>query len=184
MMAKSASIPQDVAVDEVKPDLKAQLAEYVAQQPASRQALHKWMSWLTIVSLAIPAGLFIRAIYLSVVWKQIDARRIPVAWLTFVASATLPFFLTGLHAVLLRAFPPLPQIGSKFVTGRDAVWSGAGMMVVLLVVGAFWGFVAYAVWTFDLDMLEPLMRVLGIVIGVGAAISVAFSLLRQIRRSR
>jgi hypothetical protein len=199
-MNKSVSLQQDVAVDEVKPDVKAQRAAYLAQLPASKQALHRWMNRLTIASIAVPIGFFVRALVLSITGRQIgpssiDASsigvspppggiRIAVAWLVFVASGTIPLMFVGLHAVLLRAFPPNNAFSdSKFVTGSDAVWTGAGMVGVVLVAGAFWGFVAYTVWTVNVAVLEPLMRIMGALIGVGIAVAVVLKLVQQIRRA-
>jgi hypothetical protein len=193
-MNKSVSLQQDVAVDEVKPDVKAERAAYVAQLPESKQALHRWMNRLTIASIAVPVGFFVRALVLSIAGRQAGASstgvslppggsRIAVAWLVFVASATVPLIFVGLHAVLLRAFPPNSALSiSRFVTGKDAVWSGVGMMGVLLLVGAFWGAIAYVVWTANLALLEPMLYALGVVIGVGAVFAVLSSLYQQFRR--
>jgi hypothetical protein len=182
-MTDRASIQQDVVVDDSK-RIEAQLAEYLAGQPASRQALHKWMSWLTIASVAVPVGLFFRALYLSIIWKRIDPIRIPIAWLIFVVSGTLPFILTGLHAVLLRAFPPIgvAMRGQKFVTGSSAVWMGAGLAVVMLLVAAFWAYFGYVVWTVNMAMLEVMVNIVANVFGVGAVIAVLYSLYQKFRR--
>jgi hypothetical protein len=182
-MADQASIQQDVVVDDGK-RIEAQLTEYLAGQPASRQALHKWMSWLTIASIAAPVGLFFRALYLSIIWKRIDPIQIPVAWLIFVASGSLPFVLTGLHAVLLRAFPPIGVAvrGQKFVTGSSAVWMGAGLAVIALLVAAVWGYFAHVVWTVNMAMVEVMVNIVANVVGVGAVIAVLYALYRQFRR--
>ena len=171
-----------VAVDEVKPDLKTQLAEYVAGQPASTQAIHGGMNWLTVASLAVPIGLFCRALYISIKSGSAPTIQIPIAWFLFVASGTLPIFLTGLNAALLRAFPPIPQIADKFVAGNDALWMGVGMMGVALLVAAFWGFFAYVVWTRNMAMVEVMVRILATVVGIGAVVAVLQSLYRQSRR--
>jgi hypothetical protein len=182
VMAKQASIQQDVVVDELNPDLKQQLAEYVAEQPASRQAMHRWMNWTIIVSMAVPVGLFIRALYLSIIWKRIDPIQIPVAWFLFMAGGTLPILLTGLHAVLLRAFPPIPPIGAKFVTGSKAVWSGGGMMVIALLIAALWGLFAYSVWAQNMAMVQVMVDILTAVIGVGVTVAIVFSLYQKLSR--
>jgi hypothetical protein len=172
-----------VTVDEAKPDLKTQLAEYVAGQPVSTQVMHNWMNWLTIASMAVPVGLFARALYFSINWKRVDPIQIPIAWFLFVAGGTVFMFITGLHAVLLRAFPPIPELSSRFVTGKNAVWRGAGMMVVALLIAAFWGFFfAYVVWTRNMAMVEVMVKILANVVGVGAVIAVLSSLYQKFRR--
>ena len=178
-MAQGTSTP--VAVDEVKPDTKAQLAEYVARQPASTQAIHRWMNWLTIASLAIPLGLFARALYFSINWKRVDPIQIPIAWFFFVAGGTVFMFINGLHAVLLRAFPPIPELSSKFVTGKDAVWRGAGMMVAALLIAAFWGFFAYVVRAQDMALVEVMVNILANVVGVGVVVAVLYSLYKKLK---
>jgi hypothetical protein len=200
-MNKNVSLRQDVAVDGAKPEVKVQRAAYLAQLPASKQALHRWMNGLTIASTAVPIGFLVRALVLSIAGRQIaggqigapaiDAStpseeiRIAVAWLVFITSVTIPLMFIGLHAVLLRAFPPNNVLStSKFVTGRDAVGNGVGMMGTLLVAGAFWGFVAYIVWTSNVAILEPVMRIMGALIGVGIAVAVVWKLLQQIRRAQ
>ena len=151
-MAHGTSTP--VAGDEVKPDTKTQLAEYVAGQPASTRAMHNWMNWLTIASLAIPLGLFARALYFSINWKRVDPIQIPIAWFFFVAGGTVFMLINGLHAVLLRAFPPIPELARRLVTGKGAVWRGAGMMVGALLFAAFWGLFSYIFRTHSMAILE------------------------------
>jgi hypothetical protein len=164
---------------------KSQLAQYLEQQPASRQAFHKWMKRLEVVSAGIIAAAFILAMYVSVAWKSVNPIMIPTAWFLFAASVTPATVLVGLHAVVLRAFPPiiLPGTKQKFVTGREAVGSGWGLVLVGLGIGAFWGLFAYSVWTLNLAMLEPLIRILGVVVGVGIAVSVLYSIYHSISRS-
>lgn len=185
-MKQVASIQQEVAMDQAKQDLKAQLAEYVAQQPESTRAIHRLMSFLTAASVAVPVGFFIRALYLSIMWKSIDPIQIPVWWLAFVASGTLPILVFGLHAVILRAFPPiiLQEKMSQFVTGGKAVASGLGLMLAAAAVAAFWGLFAYSVWTRNLALLEPLIRILAVAVSVAASIHFLSTLFRQISKSQ
>jgi CubicO group peptidase (beta-lactamase class C family) len=46
----------------------------------------------------------------------------------------------------------------------------------------FWGLFAYAVWTVNLAMLEPLIRILATVVGVGIAVSIIISILYSMVR--
>ncbi len=111
---------------------------------------------------------------------------IPVAWFLFAASAAPTLMFLGLDAIILRAFPPvvLPGKLPRFVTGSGAVWTGWALILGALLVAAFWGFFAYAVGTFNMVMLEPLIRILAGVVGVGATISVLYSIYQKASRSR
>ena len=106
IMKSAVSVPEAGTRAEPKQDLRSQLAEYVAQQPASKQTFHKWMGILEMASLAIPVGVFAIALYLSFSWKSRPDPCDPAAWLCFPLSFTPFLILVGLHAVGLRAFPP------------------------------------------------------------------------------
>ncbi len=190
------------AVAESKQNLKAQLAQYVEQQPESKQAFHKWMTVLEVASLAIVVGVFAVAMYVSINWKSVPPMAIPTAWFCFPISFTPFAILVGLHAIVLRAFPPttLPLFSSIFLPGvprgvmpekkrqlmveRRAVAWGWGFIVMALVVAAFWGTFIWAVWTFNMALLEPLINILGVMLGVVIAISILSSMFRQITKSR
>jgi hypothetical protein len=173
--------------NETGPDLEAQLTEYVAQLPKSTQTMHRWMEILTAISVAVPFALFGWALYLSITWKRVSAgpgaSLIPVAWMAFAGGGALPIFLTGLHALLLRAFPPINVDVSKFVTGNKAAWIGGGLMAAIVVVGAFWGFFGYVVWTRNMALIEPMVNILANVVGVGVVIAVVASLWKKFRRA-
>jgi hypothetical protein len=155
----------------------------ISQNPLK---FHRWMKRLEVASVGIIVAAFIIAMYVSINSKSVPWTAIPIAWFFFVASATPAMVLVGLHAVILRAFPPIVLPGKKqrFVTGREAVWPGWSLILGGLGVAAFWGLFAYSVWTLNLAMLEPLVGILGVVIGVGVAVSVLYSLYRAISRSR
>jgi hypothetical protein len=171
---------------ESKQALRAQLAQYVAQQPESTQASHKWMKRLEVAGAGIMAAAFIVAMYVSVAWKSVNPIVIPIAWFFFAASAAPAMIFLGLDAITLRAFPPVvwPGKQQKFVTGSRAVWTGWAFILIALAVAAFWGFFAYAVGTLNLAMLEPLIGILGVVIGVGIVISMLFTTFQKIFKSR
>jgi hypothetical protein len=176
-------------VVESKQDLKAQLAQYVAQQPESTLAFHKWMKCLEVAGAGIMAAAFIAAMYVSVAWKSVNPIVIPVAWFLFAASAAPAMIFVGLDAIILRAFPPVVLPGKqKFVTGGGAVWTGWAFILLALVVAAFWGFFAYAVGTLNMALIAPLVTILGVLMGVGIAVSIVLSifqkLIRDISRSR
>jgi hypothetical protein len=153
---------------EAREQLKLQLAHYLERQPESTRLLHKWMKCLDVASLGVIAAAFIVAMVLSIAWESINPLTIPVAWFVFAASPSLTMVLVGLHAMLLRAFPPivLPGKTRKFITGRTAVWAGLGTVALGLVAGVFWGSFVYAVGTYNLTLIVPLANILGILMGI------------------
>jgi hypothetical protein len=157
----------------------------MAQQSESTRRIHRWMGALTAMSVTVPVAFFCWALYLSVNWQRIDPLQIPIGWLIFVTSGALPIFLFGLHAVFVRAFPAtaLRAMASQLVTGSRAVAYGVGLMVTAAAIAAFWGLFAHSVATLNWALLEQLGRILGIVAGVGAAITAAPSVLRQLSRT-
>jgi hypothetical protein len=173
-------------VAESRQALRAQLAQYVAQQPESTQASHKWMKRLEVAGAGIMAAAFIVAMYVFVAWKSVNPIVIPIAWFFFAASAAPAMIFLGLDAITLRAFPPAvwPGKQQKFRTGSGAVWAGWAFILIALVVAVFWGFFAYSVWTLNLAMLEPLIGILGVVMGVGIVISMLFTTFQKIFKSR
>jgi len=59
------------------------------------------------------------------------------------------------------------------------------LMIALAIVAAlFWGVFAYATVFYDITLLETSIRIFGIVIGVGALITVGTALLKQAFKSR
>ena len=198
-MDNTGSLDKTVTTQDAREQHKRQLAQYVAQQPASRQAFHRWMKALEIASLVIIAALFILALVLSFNWKNVPTQAIPTAWFVFVGSFSLTMLLVGLHAVILQVFPPVgglpysitrsyapfraPVKQSKFVTGREAVKQGWGIVVLALVAAAFWGVFAYAAWTVNMTILTPMITVLAVLLGVGIVASIIFSIIRSIYRS-
>ena len=198
-MNNTASIQEVGTKKEAKEQLKLQLAEYVDQQPESRQAFHRLMKDLEIASLVIVAVLFILAMYVSIDWKSVPPQAIPTAWFACVGSFSLTILLVGLHAVILRAFPPVgglqysmvhgyspirvPGKQSRFVTGREAVIKGWGVLLMGVIVGAFWAVFAYASWTINTAILAPMITILATILGIGIAFSIVFSIFRSISRS-
>lgn len=198
-MYSTASVKEIGTKKEVREQLKLQLAEYVALQPESRQAFHRWMKDLEIASLGLVAALFILAMVVSIDWTRVPPQAIPTAWFAFVGSFSITILLVGLHAILLRVFPPVgglqysmvhgyspirvPGKQSRFVTGREAVIKGWGVVLMGVTVGAFWAVFAYAAWTMNMTILTPMITILATVLGVGIAISIVISILTSIFRS-
>jgi hypothetical protein len=151
-----------------------QLTQYLEQQPESKQAFHKWMKCLEVVSLGIILAAFLVALYFSITWKSVNPLIIPIAWFAFAASGSLLIALNGVHTAVLRAFPTsiLPSKAQRFVTGSRAVWIGLGLILGGLAYAGFWGMVAYATWTANYELLRPLIGFLGTVMGFGIAASI------------
>ena len=166
-------------VVESKQDLRAQLAQYVEQQPESTLAFHKWMKRLEVAGAGIMAAAFIVAMYVSVAWKSVNPIVIPIAWFFFAASAAPAMIFLGLDAITLRAFPPAvwPGKQQKFRTGSGAVWTGWAFILLALVVAAFWGLFAYAVGTLNMALVAPLVTILGVLMGVGIAVRIMVQLI-------
>jgi len=173
-----------------KQAFKAQLAQYVAQQPASKQAFHKWMKVLEMASLAIIAGAFAVAMYVSINHTAVPGTTIAAAWFGFPVSVVPLMILVGLHTIVLRASVPSVVSGKpqKFVTGSKAVWSGWGLIATALAVGAFWGTLAWAVWSFDMALIGIYTRIIGTVLSVVIPAAIILSLIsglyKQSIRSR
>ena len=166
--------------------VKLQLAHYLEQQTESTRSLHKWMKRLDAAGLGVIAAAFIMALYVSITWKSGNPIMIPIAWFFFAASPALTMVFVGLHAILLRAFPPvlLPGKFQRFVTGSGAIWAGSAFIVGGLVMAAFWTLFAYSVGTFNLTLLEPLIRILSGVVGVVMTVSILYAIFQKISKSR
>ena len=171
---------------EAKELLKQQIDEYLAAQPESMQKFHKWMKGLDVAGVVLIAAAFILAMYLSINWKAVNPSLIPVAWFLFAISASPLMVLVGIHSLVLRAFPPviLPGKTQTFVTGNKAIWYGAGTILISLVVAAFWGMFAYATWTSNWAMLNPLIRILTSVMGIGITVSILLSIAQKVLKAR
>lgn len=169
---------------EIRAQLKAQLADHLTAQPESVQSAHKWMNRVEAVGLGIVIAAFAYALYGSFAWASLNPSMIPVAWFAFATSLSLMAILFGLHAVLIRAFPPvtLPGKPQKFVSGSAAVWTGAASIVGGLVLAGFWIAFAYSTATFNLAMIVPLANALGVVVGIGILVSIVFAIYQKVSR--
>ena len=185
-MGQTESVQVSGTRQEVQEGMNLRLARYLEQQPEPTRAFHRRMKRLEVASLGIVAAAFIVAMYVSFHWATLPKTAIPIAWFAFAASGTPAMVLLGLHAVILRAFPPirLPGKNQRFVTGRQALWPGWGLVFMGLAVGVFWGLFAYSVGTLNMALVEPLVRILGAVTGGGMTIVILYTIVRQFAKSR
>jgi hypothetical protein len=165
--------------------LKAQLAEYLSGHPETIAA-HTWMKRIEAAWLGIVIAVFAFALYGSFAWANSNPSMIPIAWFAFATSLSLMVILFGLHAILIRAFPPviLPGKAQKFISGSGAVWTGVASIVGGLILAALWIAFAYSTATFNLAMIVPLTNVLGVVVGVGIIVSIIFAIYQKVTQSR
>jgi len=182
----TANVQKFSSNKETREHLKAQLAQYLAGQPESTRATHKWMKRVDVAGMGIVAAAFIVALYVSVAWKSLNPAMIPVAWFAFATSLSLMVVLFGLHAILIRAYPPviLPGKPQKFVSGSTAAWIGVASIVGGLFMAALWIAFAYSTATFNLAMIVPLMNILGIVVSIGIVLSIVFAIYQKVVQSR
>ena len=182
---KTESMAQGAkGASQAKPDARDQLARYLEQQPQSVRTFDKVMKVLELGGLALIAGYLAWAIYVSINWSV--QQNIVAVWFAFPISVVVLLVLVGVHAVGLRAFPPLALLSSmqEFVTGSKAVATGVGLALLIVVVGAFWGAFAWGIWSNSWALLKPLSHILGVVVGVVAVIAVVSDLYRRYFRSR
>jgi hypothetical protein len=183
---------------EAKQDLRAQLAAYVAQQPASRQTFHKGMQIAEWLAVALIVAVFAVALYVSFNWASVPQVAIPTAWFCLPLSAALLAFLIGVHAIVLRAYPPTSLMGTQMrvyvplagkhgepmplQVGRDAVAWGCAFVVIALFDAVFFGLFAYAAWTVNMAILEPMIRILSTTLGIALVVAILYSVYRAIVR--
>ncbi len=184
-MNSKASI-QNSAIDKPSPEqLKAQLASHLEGQPENIRTFHRTMNVLEGISFGFMIIIFIAALVLSFMWKTIPAEAIPTAWFLLPVSAAIATLLIAVHTLVLKASPPsslsvfrsgtsirVPGKPQGFVTGKAAVVQGWILILVALIVGAFFAIFAWAAWTINWAFLTPMITVLGTLLGVGIAVSI------------
>jgi hypothetical protein len=184
-MKAKRMVQQAGTVNERKSDNREQLAQHLAQQPESKRAFDKLMKVLEVAGLALVASYLALAFYISFNWVGVPEKIVAV-WFAFPITVAPLMVLVGVHAAGLRAFFPivLPGNSQEFVTGSKAVNMGAGLAVTSLLVCAFWGTFAWATWTVNWAILEPMIHITGVVVGVGAVIAIVSDLYKKLVRAR
>jgi hypothetical protein len=189
-MNTTISMEKTITKNEERKQFELQLARHLEQQPESTLTIHRWMRRLEVASVVITAAAFLAALGISFAWKSVDPRAVPIAWFVFAFSAAPILILLGMDAIILRAFPAVSYPGrpQMFVTGSGAVWRGWAFILLALILAAFWGTFLYAVATLNMAWIAALTTIIGVIMGVGLAVSIvvsmAFRLIHDISRSR
>lgn len=174
--------------------MKAQFASYLKGQTENMRSFHRVMKVSESVGFGIIILVFAVALAFSFMWKTISMAAIPAAWLLLPVSFTILLLLTCVHAIVLGAFPPtgtfsialrgfpvhLPRKNMGFVTGNRARLLASGLIVVSLVVGAFFAIFAWAAWTVNWALLVPMINILGTLMGFGIAAGILVGILTSI----
>jgi TRAP-type C4-dicarboxylate transport system permease small subunit len=178
---------QNVATQNISSgQLKTQLASYLEQQPEKTRSFHRTMKVLEAIALGIMIIIFITALVLSFMWKTIPAGAIPAAWFLLPTSAAVLMLLIAVHALSLHAYPPssfynIYQGGSparlfgnyqQFVTGKAADIQALILLLVALLVGAFFAIFAWASWTVNWAILTPMINISGAALGIVIAVGI------------
>jgi hypothetical protein len=144
------------------------------------------MKRVDALGFGIVIAAFAYALYGSFTWASASPAMIPVAWFFFATCCSLMMLLFGLHAILIRAYPPviLPGKPRKFVSGSTAVSIGAASIVGGLLMAALWVAFAYTTVTFNLAMIVPLTNILGVFIGISIVVSIVYSIYQKVTQSR
>jgi hypothetical protein len=183
-MKTEGMVQEAGAPDEAKLDKRAQLAQYLAEQPASKRTFDKLMKVLEVAGLALIAGHLAWAIYVSITWTT--PQNIVAVWFALPVSVVALMILVSVHAAGIGAFFPIVVPGSSFPLelGSRAVGMAVGFAILALVVGGFWGAFAWGTWTANFAVLEPLIHIIGVVVGVGVVVAVVSDLYKRFIRSR
>jgi TRAP-type C4-dicarboxylate transport system permease small subunit len=166
--------------------LKIQLASYLEQQPENIRSFHRVTKVLESITLGIIILIFITALVLSFMWKTIPAGAIPAAWFLLPTSLAGLMLLIAVHSLSLHAYPPsslysLYQGGSparlfgkyqQFVTGKAADTQAVILILVALIVGAFFAIFAWASWTVNWAVLTPMINISGTALGIVIAVGI------------
>jgi hypothetical protein len=182
--------------------LKTQIASYLEQQPENIRSFHRVMKVLESINLGIMIIIFITAFVLSFMWKTIPVGAIPTAWFLLPTSAAVLMLLIAVHSLILHAYPPsslyriyqsgspLRQFGKyqQFVTGKAADIQAWLLILVALIVGAFFAIFAWASWTVNWAILTPMITIagtaLGIIIAVGIVGGMILKTYQKLSKSR
>jgi len=178
---------QNVATQNISSQpLKTQLASYLEAQPENIRSFHRVMKVLESIALGIMIIIFITALVLSFLWKTIPVAAIPTAWFLLPVGAALLMLLIAVHTLVLRAFPPtgLYKIilsgspvrvlgkSQELLTGKAAEIRGWGLILLTLIVGAFFAIFAWAAWTVNWTFLTPMINISGVALGIVIAVGI------------
>jgi hypothetical protein len=182
----TTNVQKFVTDKEAREHLKAQLAEYLTQAPTATRSAHTWMKRVEAAGLGIVIAVFAVALYGCFAWASTNPTMIPIAWFSFATSLSLMVILSGLHAILIRAYPPVifPGKVQKFVSGSTAVWIGAASIVGGLILAGVWIMFAYSTATFNLTMIVPLVNILSVVMSIAIVGSIVYSIYQKATQSR
>jgi len=181
-------------------ELSAKLVSHLEEKTDNIRDAHRIMQVLEMIFFSVMLLVFLTALVLSFLSKSIPTQAIPTAWFLLPTSAAVLTALIGIHAIIINAFPPsgflsifkngspmrLPAQPQGFVTGSQARGTAWAMLLVGLIAGAFFGVFAWASWTTNWTLLAPMIKVLGIILGVGIAASIlikmAYSVVKTAKR--
>jgi len=166
--------------------LKTRLANYLEEQPENIRSFHRVMKVLESIALGIMIIIFITALVLSFMWKTIPVGAIPAAWFLLPTSAAVLMLLIAVHTLSLHAYPPsslynIYQGGSparlfgkyqQFVTGKAADTQALILILIALIVGAFFTTFAWAAWTVNWAILTPMINISGVALGIVIAVGI------------
>jgi hypothetical protein len=178
-------------------ELGAKLATHLETKTETVRYAHKVMQVLEVIFITIMASVFITALVLSFLWKSIPTQAIPAAWFLLPTSAAFLTAMIGFHALIINAFPPssflsifkngspmrLPAQPQGFINGNQANGTAWSMVLVGLIAGTFFAVFTWAAWTVNWTILIPLIKILGIVLGVGIAASILVKLASTVVKS-
>jgi len=187
-MASNLSAQQAVSTTQVGSDARARYAQYLAQEPESRLALHRWMKRFQAASIGLAIAVFVKALLVSVNWTHAAPLEIAFWWMCFALCGVPLTIFFGLDIIVLRAAVfPMRMISGRqqmvAVTGLPAVALGLGFIVVALAWAGFVLAIAYSTLTFNMGLLQTAISIFSAVIGVGVVISILFSLVRNFSRT-
>jgi len=183
---EKTTVKNEATQDISSQQLKIQLASYLEEQPENIRSFHRVMKVLESIALGIMIVIFIAALVLSFMWKTIPVAAIPTAWFLLPASTALLMVLIAVHSLILHAYPPsglfsIYQRGSpahqfgkyqRFTTGKTADTQALILILIALIVGAFFITFAWASWTVNWAILAPMINISGVALGIIIAIGI------------
>lgn len=154
---------------------------YLQQLPGSKQTFHRVFVWFFAAAVIITLGVFIYAIYASIMVNSLGGSHVVLAWMSFFLAGAVAAFLYGLDTLIIGATIPLPSEGSKYSyeIGPKAVregWLliGYGVVVTILYIV---GVVAVQAGRFAVEDFVTLVVGFFVILGLGSA---ALAILRRI----